>query len=72
MFLDLSEKSVMLVYRAVGGITNLRIPRWGDEFGSCLMDYVPEICKRVEDKVCDLMLLVLVSHWSLDVVERSQ
>lgn len=39
------------VERALGGSKTLRIPAWGGENGSCLIDYVPAVHKMLENKV---------------------
>jgi BRCA1-A complex subunit BRE len=66
------------IERAVGAIGNLRIPRWGDDFGSCLMDYVPEVCKRVEDKFKEVydayvkrkeLVSMFLSHFGSSLIE---
>ncbi|XP_062502993.1 BRISC and BRCA1-A complex member 2-like [Corticium candelabrum] len=64
--------------RALSGVTSLRIPRWGDEYGSCLMDYVPEVCKRLEDKFKEVsdaydkrkkLVSVFLSHFGSSLIE---
>ena len=35
----------------VGGVGSLRLPAWGGEHGSCLMDYVPLVHRLLIEKV---------------------
>lgn len=39
------------VERVLGGSGALRLPPWGGELGSCLMDYVPRVHTLLEEKV---------------------
>ena len=39
------------LYRALGGASSLRVPRWGGTNGSCLFDYLPKVHNLLSQKV---------------------
>ena len=42
---------LLLLLRILGGAGSLRLPPWGGEHGSCLMDYVPLVHRLLSEKV---------------------